>query len=263
MPRVRWIVLIAALSALTGGCASSQRPQIRSVHPRVTGLDPRGIDMVFDLDISNPYPLALRAPKFDYFLDIQGGEFLRSQNPVEVDLPGGRGGIVSLPVRVDYGEILRTFRGLRDESEFQYQIRGEFTVAMLGTDTVIQLAHRGTAPIFRPPIISIGQIRVGEISLNRAEVIAEATLQNPNGFELGLGALGCALRLGQTPVGALTASADRAIAAHAGGKVRLTGEITSSAALMKLLQGSSLGAAVLTLNGTVQTPYGPAPARGL
>lgn len=261
MNRIRWIVLIVTLSALTGGCASSQRPQIRSVHPRVTGLDPRGIDMVFDLDISNPYPLALRAPKFDYFVDIQGGEFLKSQSPVEVDLPGGKGGIVSLPVRLDYAELLRIFRGLRDESEFQYQIRGEFTVAMLGAGSVIKLAHRGTAPIFRPPSISIAQVRVGEVSLNKAEVMAEATLENPNGFELGLDALGCALRLGQTPVGSLTTSADRAIPPHGSGKVRLTGEITSSAALMKVLQGSSLGAAVLTLDGTVQTPYGPASAR--
>jgi hypothetical protein len=47
---------VAILIALLFGCATlplSETPEIRAVSPRIAGLDFQGLDMDFDVDVSN------------------------------------------------------------------------------------------------------------------------------------------------------------------------------------------------------------------
>src|SRR5512139_3347488 len=105
MSRTRLIVVAACALPLVVGCSSLQRPEIRSVRPHVSAIDLRGVSLIFDVDVSNPYPIAMRAPKFDYAVDVEGNEFVKSQSPVEVDLPARQGGTLSLPARFEYADL--------------------------------------------------------------------------------------------------------------------------------------------------------------
>jgi LEA14-like dessication related protein len=262
MSRTRLTIVAAPALLLAMGCSSLQRPEIRSVRPHITAIDLQGVSLIFDVDVSNPYPFAMRAPKFDYAVDVEGNEFIKSQSPVEVDLPAHQGGTLTLPARFAYADLWRTFNSLKDSSEVKYQLRGTFMLAALGQSYDLPLSHSGTFPVLRLPKVSIGHVGVSEVSLTNAKVTAEATLHNPNIFALGMNNLGYAVQLGDVPVGSVTASTADTIAAGTTGKLTLAGQITAKAALLKLLQGSSLGEPAVSLAGTIQTPYGAVPIGG-
>ena len=102
--RFRIFAAILAGIALTlgSGCsllADLQRPEIKKVTPAIKGIDFEGIDMMFDIDVSNPYPIRLQSPGFDYAFKIEGSRLFESQSDTKVDLPAKKVGTVQLPAR--------------------------------------------------------------------------------------------------------------------------------------------------------------------
>lgn len=259
MSRLRWMACGMAIVLLTGGCSTIRRPEVRGVKPHITSIDLQGVSMVLDVEVNNPYPVRLHVPRFDYAIDIQGQPFIASQAPAETDLPAQQVGTIALPARFGYTELWRTYQALADASEVDYRLRASFPITALGQTYELPVSHSGKLPVLRLPSISFGDVDVSGVSTSGARVSAQATLSNPNVFALGLGDLAYHLRLGEVPVGAVTASTVNTIAPGASGQLNLVGEVTARAALMKLLAGSSLGRPTLVLSGAVQTPYGSVP----
>ena len=249
--------VLAATLALVGGCGGMQRPEIRAVRPLVTGIDLQGVDLTFEVDIHNPYPLAIRAPRFDYGIDIEEREFLRSQAPVEIDVPAGRVGTARLPVRVEYLRVWQAYRSLADTAEVPYRLRGTVPITALGQTYELPLAHEGKLPTFRLPQIELEDIDFSEVSVSSARAMVKAKVRNPNAFALGARGLGYALLLGDTPVGSLTAATPGTIQAGGTGELRLSGEVTGRSVLARVLQGGGWRDARIAPTGTVETPFGP------
>lgn len=123
---------MVSLLLVAAGCASMQRPEVRGVRPRITAIDLRGVSLMFDVEVNNPYPVTLRAPRFEYVIDIESSEFIKSESPVEADLSEHQVGVISLPARFGYVELWRTHRALADAPEAKYRLRATFPVLALG-----------------------------------------------------------------------------------------------------------------------------------
>jgi LEA14-like dessication related protein len=257
MASLRTLLILAGGTALLGGCNSLQRPEIRDVRPHATGIDLQGVNLTFDVDIHNPYPIALRAPRFQYAIDIEDAEFIKSQAPVEIDVPAGKVGTATLPARLEYVQLWRTYRSLADATEVKYRLRGTVPISVLGQTHELPLSHSGTFPVFRLPKIDVRKVDFSEVSLSKATATVAATMHNPNAFALGAKGLGYALVLGDTPVGSLSAATLESIPAGGSGQLELTGEITARNVLARILQGGGFGDAEVTPTGTIQTPFGP------
>jgi LEA14-like dessication related protein len=257
MARRQAFLILTGSIALVSGCSSLQRPEIRAVRPHVTGIDLQGVSITFDVDIHNPYPIALRAPRFQYGIDIEDAEFIKSQAPVEVDLPAGQVGTATLPARLEYLQLWRTYRSLADATEVKYRLRGTVPISALGQTHELPLSHSGTFPVLRLPKIDVGKVDFSDVSLSKAKANVSATIHNPNVFAVGAKGLGYALVLGDTSVGSLSAETLESIPAGGTGELRLSGEITARAALTRILQGGGFSDARLTPTGTIQTPFGP------
>lgn len=257
MANQRTLLSLVISLSLVGGCSALQRPEIRAVRPHVTGIDLEGVNLTFDVDVSNPYPMALRTPRFTYGLDIEDAEFIKSQAPVEIDVPAGQVGTAKLPVRVEYAQLWRTYQTLANSNEVKYRLHGTVPVSALGQTHELPLSHSGTFPVFRLPRIDVENVDFSDVSLTRAKAAVAATLRNPNAFALGAKGLGYALVLGDTPVGNLSAATPASIPAGGTGELKLNGEITARSALARILQGGGFGDAKVTPTGTVETPFGP------
>jgi LEA14-like dessication related protein len=260
MKRARVALTATLLAVIMGGCASLDiggGPEVRAVRPRITGIDFRGVDLAFDVDVNNPYPMAIRSPEFRYGLDIEGAQFLESTGSSRIDLPALRTGTMTLPVRLSYANLWRTFKNLAGAAEVPYTLRGEIFTSALGQSFALPVRHSGTFPVLRPPTLSDVKIQLSDVSLRSAKIVADAAMKNPNAFALSLKDLGYVLRMGGGEVGGLTASTADTIGAGQTGRVRLTGTISAADALDKILKGG-IGSASLNLSGSVGTPYGPA-----
>lgn len=246
---------------LKGLVGSVERPTVKAVRPRITGLDLDSVALAFDIDIDNPYGVPIKSPRFRYGVDIQGEPFLQEQQATGLDLPAKGVGTVTLPVRLTYASLWSAYRKLEGATEVPYRLHGAVAVSALGTSLELPVSKSGTFPVLKRPEFSNIEVQIGEVSLRGAQVTVDADIRNPNAFALGLEKLGYALKLGEVGVGNLVASTDKSIGAGQSGRVRLTGEVSGTSALGKLLRGGSLGAPKLSPSGALQTPYGTASIR--
>jgi hypothetical protein len=83
--------------------------------------------------------------------------------------------------------------------------------------------------------------------------------ENPNTFALGIAGVGYDHKIGEIALGRIRADSPAEIGAGESGRLTLTGEISAKSALMQLLRGDDLGAAKLSPNGSVVTPFGDIP----
>ena len=257
MPRFLIAVPLLGLLTWTLGCASlGARPTIEDVRFRVAGIDFQGIDLAFDVDVKNPYPVSLGTPRFRYGLDIEDAEFLKSSSTAQVELPAGRTSTARLPVRVEYAALWGAFSRLSGARQAGFRLHGALLVSALGREYELPIERRGTLPILRLPTLTVRDIDFSDISLSGARVSIETELGNPNAFDIGCHGLGYAIRLGDIDIGGIGASTIGTVPATQTGRLVLTGEITAGSALFQLVRGEGLGTPDLTPTGSLTTPYG-------
>ena len=256
MRRLAWCLAAAALG-LSAGCAGlGPRPEIRDLRARITGIDLQGVGLAFDVDVYNPYPVALQTPRFRYGIDIQDAPFVESESDVKVALPARQVGTATLPVRLAYRDLWRIYSALSDSAEVAYRLRGTFLISALGQSFELPLSHDGTFPVLRRPTFTVKGLDLAKPTLSGAAMTLKAEIHNPNVFELDVTELGYVVQIGDVQAGRVEASTIGEVPAGGTGNLTLTGEVTAREALLELLRGESLGAARVSPSGLVRTPYG-------
>ena len=260
----RLMFLAPVLMVLTLGCAtmsSMEKPEVQNVRPRISGVDFQGLDMAFDVDVNNHYPLPIKTPRFRYGIDIEGSRFFDSEATSKLNLPAKGVGTVTLPVRLSYVDMLRTYRSLADASEAAYTLRGALIMPVLGRSFEVPVSHSGAVPILRAPTFSNIDVNIANISLLKTKISANASMKNPNAFALGIKNLGYALKLGGVELGGLTATTASTLEAGQTGGLSLSGEVSAASAVVNMIKGGKIGGAEIVPSGSVQTPYGLVPFR--
>jgi LEA14-like dessication related protein len=248
--------LVVAMSACAG-LPMTQHPEVQAVRPRITGLDFQGITIDFDLDVYNPYPFAIKTPSFNYALDIEGSRFFESQAASRFDLPASGPGTVTLPVRLDYIDLWRTYQALAGAPEASYRIYGALLLPVMGRSLELPYSYSGRFPILRPPAFSDVEVRVTNASPMGGTIVADAAITNPNVFPLDIEGLGYALQVGNIRLGDLAATTGSVLEPGQTGRMSLKGEISAANALFGLIRGGRIGGAEILPTGYVRTPYGP------
>src|SRR5690606_4634318 len=144
-----------------------------------------GVNMAFDLDVKNPYPVAIKSPKFKYSLAVEGNPLATEQIAEGLNLPARKTGVATLPVRVGYQDLFNIMGGLRGANKANYKIDGSFLVDALGKDFELPFGHEGIMPILQPPKFSAVNMKQPEVSLSGAKIAVDANVLNPNIFAVG------------------------------------------------------------------------------
>ncbi|MBI5116152.1 LEA type 2 family protein [Candidatus Poribacteria bacterium] len=260
MRAMRTFMTALAVSAMMFGCSTlpvTLRPTVQAVRPRVTAIDFHGVNMAFDVDIRNPLPVVLPSPRVRYGIEIQGSDFVSSEMAAAAELPARGVGTVSFPVRLSYHDLWRTYKSLGNASEVSYTLHGAFVLAALGQSFEVPVSHSGSVPILQPPLLTALKVRLADVSLSKATVIVDSEIKNPNVFPLGIGSLRYTLDLGDVRIGDLSASSPGPVRAGQTQQFNLSGEVSASNGLIKLLMSGVTGKPEIAASGSIQTPYGP------
>ncbi|RJP15978.1 MAG: hypothetical protein C4520_19570 [Candidatus Abyssobacteria bacterium SURF_5] len=253
-------LILAVLLATVAGCASlplGNAPEVQSVSPRITGIDFEGLNLAFDVDVNNTYPIPIKTPRFRYGLDVEGSRFFESETASQFDLPAGKVGTVTLPVRLSYVDLFSTYTRLASASEANYTLNGALLLPVLGRSFELPLAHSGTFPVLRPPAFSDVSIDFADVSLLKTRINVNAVMKNPNAFAIGIENLGYVLKLGTVELGGLTATTAKSLEAGQSASLSLSGRVSAASAVSNLLKGGKAGGAAIVPTGFLQTPYGP------
>jgi LEA14-like dessication related protein len=261
MRLLRIPLILAVFLTMIPACAGlpmTQRPEVQSVRPRITGLDFQGVTIDFDLNVYNPYPFAIRTPPFRYALDIEGYRFFESESVSPFDLPASGPGTVTLPVRMDYADLWHTYQALANATEADYNISGALIFPVFGRSLELPFSYSGRFPILRPPTFSDVRVQVTNVSPMGAKIVTDAAITNPNEFPLDIEGLGYVVKVGDISLGSLTVTTAGELEPGQTGRMSLTGEISAANALFGLIRGGNIGEAEILPTGYVRTPYGPA-----
>lgn len=199
-----WIVL----AALSSGCAtmddalkSAPRPSASIIGANVQNLSLQSLDLVFDIEVTNPYGVALALVDFRYA--IESGEFQLMQGNIQPtgSLPANGSSVLQIPARLDLLTTINTLKGVKPGAVVPYQ--ANFSIAIdapvLGRIT-LPLQHQGEIPIPALPEFSLASFDIASLSLDEVKAIAKLRIKNTNQFGIILKQLGFDLELNKTKV---------------------------------------------------------------
>lgn len=254
---IRFLPLMAL--ALTFGCASLPigKPEVKSFVPKIAGIDLQGLDMIFDIGVSNPYPTSIKTPKFKLGMDVLGSQFIEKSDAATMDLPAMKTGLISVPVRVGYADLFKLYNNLQGQNEVDYTIKGAMLLPVLGKDYELPLNYTGKFPVIRVPQFKVLAMRPYDITFSSAMVAVDTEVTNPNAFGLNFNGIGYNLQFGDVSMASLTAQTLSDIVAGGSGKMTFAGKVSAMDAVSQILSGDAMGKAQIVPTGAIQTPYGP------
>ena len=128
MTKKRYIVWTAALvSVFFIGCETmNQVLNLQKPTARMTGLKFQDVKLnsatlLFDVEVDNPYPVALPLMNLDYGLSSGAEPFLTGSADLQTTVPAKSKKTVSLPANINYLDMLRALKGIRPGTKIPYK----------------------------------------------------------------------------------------------------------------------------------------------
>jgi LEA14-like dessication related protein len=117
----------ALLSIFFAGCETLQHAMtLTKPTARMTGLKFQDVQLdsatlLFDVEVDNPYSVALPLLNIDYDLSSGAAPFLTGSADLQTTVPAKSKKTVSLPATVNYLEMLKALKGIRPGSTIPYK----------------------------------------------------------------------------------------------------------------------------------------------
>ncbi|RLW53384.1 MAG: hypothetical protein B6D76_11915 [gamma proteobacterium symbiont of Stewartia floridana] len=227
----RQTILLLFMILLFQGCSSLQQAEqlMNGIQPtgevkgvKLSGLDLRGIDLLFDVEVDNPNPVAISLDGLDYDLKLLNRSFLKGQQSMGMSLAADGKSQVKLPVRMEFERLLQHYSELskRDDLPYQLDLGLGIDVPLLGR-VRLPISYQGRLPVPKLPDVRVNRIDVQRMSLQAIDLMLELEVENPNRFALMLQRLDYQFKLNGIDVGQGAAAQSLNIDKQGKGRVRL------------------------------------------
>lgn len=264
--RICFVLLLVTLGPWLGACAnlaelarSVPRPSASVEGARVEGFSLDSLTLAVDLKIDNPLSVDVPLIDADLRLASAGAEFLSGNFPLQGLVPARGSRRVTVPVRVDLVQTLRTLASVRPGQVVPYRAELDLSIDVPVTGVIaLPLAHEGGLPIPAPPRVSLDGFRFSELSLQNVAGTVAVRMTNPNEFAMGLDALDLGLSIAGRPVSDLRANAGPQMEAGGSGLLELPialDPLALGTAVFDVLRGNEANYG-LKGNLSVGTPFG-------
>jgi LEA14-like dessication related protein len=194
--------------------------QVRGV--KLSGLDVNGVDLVFDLQVDNPNPVKIALDNLDYDLKLFNQTFLKGKQGMGVRVAANGSSQVKLPVRMQFDQLLKQYGqlGKRNEVPYALDLGLGFDVPLLGRIR-LPVNYAGSLPIPKIPDIKVSRLDVQRLTLQKADLVLELEVANPNQFAVLLERLDYQFKLNGLDVGDGALSQSMKLDQNGKGRIRL------------------------------------------
>ena len=196
------------LAALAGGCKSLDdalkvlpQPAARVIGADVRNLNLNGLDLVFDIEITNPYGVKL--PIVDLKYAVGSGELQLLHGGIETleDVPANGSTVIQVPASLDFAAAIQTLSNVRPGSILPYHAEINIAVEAPFIGAInLPLKHEGEIPVPAVPDISLDSFDVGVMTWEEVSATANLRVTNTNQFKIELAKLQFDLELGNETV---------------------------------------------------------------
>ncbi|MDM8526312.1 LEA type 2 family protein [Desulfococcaceae bacterium HSG8] len=149
-------------------------------------------DFVFRFDVKNPNPIGATIRNIVYDLRFDDKTFIRNSLEQRVSLPANGSNTVELPVTVNYLELFQSVEDFIRSKKLAYDLSGSIGVGPFD----IPYHKKGNFVLPRLPKISMGKVRISDLSFTGASVVFSLDMKNTNPFALDVSGLNYNIKLG-------------------------------------------------------------------
>ncbi|HKQ24306.1 MAG TPA: LEA type 2 family protein [Burkholderiales bacterium] len=252
--------LFSACQTLEGILQSSPKPTARIIGTELKNLSLQKIDLVFNVEIANPYAVDLPLLDLAYAVGSGGTSLVQGNIKPSGAVPARGTSVIQLPARITFASLIRTLKDVRPGSVVPY--KADMT---LGVDVpvagrlTLPLSKSGELPVPAAPEVELYSFEIAKLGMDETKATAKLQVKNTNSFALNLSKISIELALGAHKVAntSLAKSAKIAPGQSVAVDVPLSFSPRSfGLAVMNLLRGNK---AAYNLIGSLEagTPYGP------
>ena len=98
-----------------------QKPKASLKGLKVENVSLESANLLFDVEIENPYPVALPMVNIDYDVASNANKLFAGKADIAGTVPAGGTKMISLPVKISYLDVVNAFKGVRPGSKIPYQ----------------------------------------------------------------------------------------------------------------------------------------------
>ncbi|MEN8168373.1 MAG: LEA type 2 family protein, partial [Pseudomonadota bacterium] len=155
-----------------------------------------GVDLAFDVGVSNPNPVAIALAGLDYDLQLEGSSFMQGDQPLGMTMPANGNSQVEVPLRLGFQQLFNSYHHLKERNETGYELLLglAFDLPVLGR-VRLPVKYSGRLPVPKIPKIKVSSINLQQLSMSGADLQLELDVDNPNAFSLLLNRLNYNLEL--------------------------------------------------------------------
>ena len=190
-------VALAGCESMSDLLRSAPKPTARVTNASLKGLTLEKVDLVFDVEIANPYDVGLPLTELGYSVGSGGQKLFEGSVQPSGAIPGRGSKVIEVPVSLKFSSVLAALKGVRPGSVVPY--RADFN---LGFDAPIvgrmnlPLSYRGEVPVPAVPDVSVVAFDVDSLSYDKVQATVKLNVKNNNQFALDLSKLGLNFSLG-------------------------------------------------------------------
>lgn len=260
------LVLLVTLTLALTGCqavedmlAGANKPTASIVGVDFAGLTLDGVDLVFNVEVSNPYGVPLPFAAIDYALATGGNAFLNGSTTEQGTIPAKGKRVLPVSTKVAFAGLMQTVSGIRPGSMIPYEAELGVSVDVPGGSTLrLPVRDTGNLPVPTVPTVTLTEVKWESLSLNEASAVLGLEVGNGNSFSVNLDGLSYSLALAKTPI--VTSAVKDVVEIDADGRAMLRIPISFKPvnlglAAFRMLSGSG---ADYSMTGTANllTPFG-------
>ena len=197
-PSVLWVLLVLAGCAELARHADTIKPTAELTGARLANIDFQQADLVFDLAIDNRNPVAIDLAGLHYDLKIEDHSLLSGVTAEGLVIDAASTSAVQLPVTLKFDDLRKLPGELWQRDRFSYKLDTRFVVDLpIIGNYAIPVSKTGELPVPKLPKVSIKGIKVKQLGLSAAELVAQVAIDNPNAFDLSFSQLDYRLSVNQ------------------------------------------------------------------
>ena len=257
----------AALLLALAGCQSvddvlksAPKPTARVTGAHLQDLSLEKAGLVFDVEVRNPYAVALPLVEVGYALATGGQQVAEGRIKPSGSISASGSKVLQVPVGIEFRSLFAAAKSVRPGSVVPYTANMDLGVDAPVVGRVnVPVSYRGELPVPAVPEASLAALDIGALSLDKVAATAKVRVQNTNQFDLDLGKLALELQLGGKDVARSTAVAGTKLGPGQSATVEVPVAFSPRAfgmGVFNLLRGSEAGY-VLSGSLDVGTRFGP------
>jgi len=217
--------------------------------------------MLLDVDVKNPYVVALPIVNVDYDLTSNAKSFLSGAADIQGVIPARGSKTVSIPLELNYKGLKDVIQGIRPGSVIPYTADVGLSVKppVMG-NLRLPLKKEGELPIPAIPEVKVTDVTWEKPTLSGAGGVVKLGLVNRNEFPVEMSKMDYALSLGGMNVAESSIAKSLSIEPNGGtGSLEIPISVSLKDVGMGLLRMISGNGSDYGIKGSldVNTPYGP------